>query len=223
MCNGFKRLFHIGVWTVAWFVRPLLAAILCVWENWSGSNNPVYIYHVIYWFVKNKIPPPPPPQKKKKKKKKKTCHRTDIEADLCPETGDFLLLPNNFFTQSILRSKLRMLFSHFSHDLDSGIELKLVTCFNPNPLQTRPCWMYSTIQQHRSVQAAQCNKTQQLEQWIYCSQIALSMVMVDVNIFILLQKRVISILIEAVLPILCILYNPFHSGIIPCAWIYLFM
>ena len=35
----FKRLFHIGVWTFARFVRPLLATTLYVWEIWSGSNN----------------------------------------------------------------------------------------------------------------------------------------------------------------------------------------
>ena len=32
----FKRLFHIGVWTFARFVRPLLATILCVWEYFTG-------------------------------------------------------------------------------------------------------------------------------------------------------------------------------------------
>ena len=33
----FKLLFHIGVWTFAWFARPLLATILCmyIWEMWS--------------------------------------------------------------------------------------------------------------------------------------------------------------------------------------------
>ena len=46
----FKQLFHIGVWTFAWFVRPLLATILCVWEIWPGSNNHVYMYHVFHWL-----------------------------------------------------------------------------------------------------------------------------------------------------------------------------
>ena len=39
----FKRLFHIGVWTFARFVRPLLATILCIWELWS-----LRIYAYIY-------------------------------------------------------------------------------------------------------------------------------------------------------------------------------
>ena len=46
----FKRLFHVGVWMFAWFVRPLLATILCVWEIWSGSNKRVNIY--INWQKK---------------------------------------------------------------------------------------------------------------------------------------------------------------------------
>ena len=48
----FKWLFHIGVWTFARYVRLLLAAILCVWEIWSGSNNPVYMYHVFHCLAK---------------------------------------------------------------------------------------------------------------------------------------------------------------------------
>ena len=46
----FKRLFHVGVWMFAWFVRPLLATILCVWEIWSGSNN--RMYHAFHWLAK---------------------------------------------------------------------------------------------------------------------------------------------------------------------------
>ena len=43
----FKQLFHIGVWTFAWFVRPLVATY-CVWEIWSGSDNHLYVnmYHL---------------------------------------------------------------------------------------------------------------------------------------------------------------------------------
>ena len=37
-----KRLFHIGVWTFARFMQPLLATIPCVWEILCGSNNRVY-------------------------------------------------------------------------------------------------------------------------------------------------------------------------------------
>ena len=62
--------FHIGVWTFAWFVRPLLVTILYVWEIWSGSNNRVYMYPLA--------------------KTKQACHHTDFEADLWPETTDFL-------------------------------------------------------------------------------------------------------------------------------------
>ena len=41
---------HRGIWTFAWFVRPLLiATILCVWEIWSGSNNRGYMHHVFHW------------------------------------------------------------------------------------------------------------------------------------------------------------------------------
>ena len=47
---------------------------------WSGSNNHVYMYHVFHCFAK------------KKKIKKKVHHRTDLEADLWPETGDFFVV-----------------------------------------------------------------------------------------------------------------------------------
>ena len=52
---------HIVVWAFTWFVRPLIATILCVWEIWSGSQNcvhTVYIhaqYHVFHWLAKEKI------------------------------------------------------------------------------------------------------------------------------------------------------------------------
>ena len=36
----------------AWFVLPLLATILCVWEIWSGSNNRVHVSHVFHWKAK---------------------------------------------------------------------------------------------------------------------------------------------------------------------------
>ena len=49
----FKWLFHIGVWTFAWFVRPLLATILCVWEIWSGSN--IHIPCIMYFTGWQKI------------------------------------------------------------------------------------------------------------------------------------------------------------------------
>ena len=76
----FKRLFHTGVLTFGRFVRPLLPTILCVREiASSGSNNRVYTYHIFWWFAKKrKITPP-----------KKVRHRTNFEADLWPETGDF--------------------------------------------------------------------------------------------------------------------------------------
>ena len=45
-------------WTFAKFVRPLLATILCVWEIWSGSNNHVYMYHVLHWLAKKDYPSP---------------------------------------------------------------------------------------------------------------------------------------------------------------------
>ena len=35
----FKRIFHIGVWRFAWFVRPLLATILCIWGNLVPAYN----------------------------------------------------------------------------------------------------------------------------------------------------------------------------------------
>ena len=71
----FKRLCHIGVWTFARFVRPLLATILCVWEMcvWSGTITTYTMYHVFYWLAKQT--------------KNKTRHRAEFEADL--ETGDF--------------------------------------------------------------------------------------------------------------------------------------
>ena len=47
-----KWLFNVEVLMFAWFVRPLLATILCVWEIWSGSN----MQHVFYWLAKNKFP-----------------------------------------------------------------------------------------------------------------------------------------------------------------------
>ena len=51
----FKQLFHIGVWTFAWFVRPLLATILYGWEICSGSNNRIFMYHVFHQLAPNKI------------------------------------------------------------------------------------------------------------------------------------------------------------------------
>ena len=44
----FKRLRHIGVWTFAWIVRPLLATILL----YMGNLFPAYtMYHVFYFFI----------------------------------------------------------------------------------------------------------------------------------------------------------------------------
>ena len=40
--------FNMGVWTFARFVGPLLAAILCVRETWSDSNNPVCMHHAFH-------------------------------------------------------------------------------------------------------------------------------------------------------------------------------
>ena len=69
----FKWLFYIGVWTFAWFVRPLW----CVWEIWSGSYNCVYMYmyHVFHWLAK------------------KMRHRTDFLASPWSETGDIFWRP----------------------------------------------------------------------------------------------------------------------------------
>ena len=44
-----KRLFHIGVWTFARSVRPLLATILCTCEIWSDSTNRVCITYFTGW------------------------------------------------------------------------------------------------------------------------------------------------------------------------------
>ena len=55
-CAVFKWLFHIGVWTVARFVRPLLAAILCIWEMWSP-----HIFLLAKKYIYLPPPPPPPP------------------------------------------------------------------------------------------------------------------------------------------------------------------
>ena len=70
----FKCIFHIGVWTFAWFVWPHLATILCEWEIWSGSNNRIMFTCITL---------------KTNKKYKKQHHCTDFEADLYdqkPET-----------------------------------------------------------------------------------------------------------------------------------------
>ena len=49
-----NHFFHIGIWTFAWFMRPLLATILCVWVIWSNSNNRVYMYmYLTGWQKKN--------------------------------------------------------------------------------------------------------------------------------------------------------------------------
>ena len=79
----FKRLFQIGVWMFARFVRPLVATILCVGEIWSGSNNCVYmcITYFTGW------------QQKRLPNKTKMHHRTDFEDDLWPETRDFCFWP----------------------------------------------------------------------------------------------------------------------------------
>ena len=93
----FKRLFHIGVWTFAWFVRPLLATILCIMENLV----PACTCRPITYLAKKNITPPQ--KKKNKKKRKKRRHRTDFEADRWPETGDFSW-PNsrpNYLTKAI--------------------------------------------------------------------------------------------------------------------------
>ena len=72
----FKWHIHIGVWTFARFVRPLLATILCIWEIWSLR---IHVSH-ISMLAKNK----------------KACHRTDFEADRWPEIGDFFGVTENF-------------------------------------------------------------------------------------------------------------------------------
>ena len=62
--------FHIGVWTLARFVRPLQTTIRCVWGIWSGSNNRI-MYHVFHRLTKKMI-----------LKKLKNASPTDFEADL---------------------------------------------------------------------------------------------------------------------------------------------
>ena len=55
--------FHVGVWTFAWFVRPLLATILCAWEICSGSKNqdwfqePRLVPRKTFVFNQQNIPP----------------------------------------------------------------------------------------------------------------------------------------------------------------------
>ena len=71
----FKRLFHIGVWTFAWFVRPLLATILCIWEIWSLCTQ--YITYFPVGKKKKRIA--------EKRRRKKTCVTAPI---LKPSDGD---------------------------------------------------------------------------------------------------------------------------------------
>ena len=73
----FKRHFHIGVWTFVRFVRPLWATILCVWEI---GLVPITAYTSRISLVVKK--------KTITEQTKKTCHHTDFEADLWPETGE---------------------------------------------------------------------------------------------------------------------------------------
>ena len=49
-----KQIFHIGIWTFARFVRPLLAT---VWEMWYGSKNRVCMYNVFHWLAKKRLLP----------------------------------------------------------------------------------------------------------------------------------------------------------------------
>ena len=101
----FKQLFsHIGVyiWTFARFVRPLaLSHQYFVYGKFGLVPITTDTCHVFHWLAKKKIT------------KTKACHRTEFEADLWPETGDFYLalgqhvvglklfdginLPNNVF------------------------------------------------------------------------------------------------------------------------------
>ena len=49
---------NFNVLTFAYFARPLLATILCVWEIWSGSNNHAYtMHHVFHWLAKKCVAP----------------------------------------------------------------------------------------------------------------------------------------------------------------------
>ena len=73
----FKRLFHIGVWTFSWFVRPL----------YMGNLVPAYtIYHVFPCWQNNK-----------KDGRKKARHRTDFETDQWTETGDIFWLYSGLY------------------------------------------------------------------------------------------------------------------------------
>ena len=73
----FKRLFHIGVWTFARFVRPLLAHHTLYMGNLVPAYT-MYRYHIFPCW-----------QKKRLKRKNQARHRTDFESNRWPETGNF--------------------------------------------------------------------------------------------------------------------------------------
>ena len=63
----FKRLFHIGVWTFARFVRRLLATIIYVWEIWPPHIQCDCITYFPIGQKRKRLP--------KKKKKSTSLHR----------------------------------------------------------------------------------------------------------------------------------------------------
>ena len=101
----FKRLFHIGVWTFARFVRPLLAIILCVWEIWSGSNNRMYMYHIFHWLAKKT-------DYQKKNKKRVTAPILKPTYDQKPETFRFFYLMQPINDQGGKKWRLTVWFQH---------------------------------------------------------------------------------------------------------------
>ena len=111
----FKRLFHIGGWTFTWFMRPLLATILCVWQIWSGSNNSVYILSRISLVGNTKITKTN--KQTNKQINKQTRHRTDFEADLWPELNvDYGKLGwQTTWRPSVLKRQLSSLNWHIIH------------------------------------------------------------------------------------------------------------
>ena len=73
LCCVLNDILHIGAWTFARFVRPLLATIHCIWAIWSP--------HISLLAS---------PQKKGLPITKQKCvSLTNFEADHRPETGDF--------------------------------------------------------------------------------------------------------------------------------------
>ena len=110
LCFKFKWLFHIGVWTFTWFVRPLLSTILCVCEIWLPRIQCITYFPARKKNKKRRCRKPPPPKKKKKNKKNtKKC----ITAPILKSTDD--QKPETFFGLIVGKEKLFCLnFLHFT-------------------------------------------------------------------------------------------------------------